>query len=401
MRKLPFILALALLLGLLIGRLLGPESGTGHLVESAEGETLAPRFALAHGEGLFLSWLEATPSSAMLHFARLGAEGLGERQTAARGGGWFVNFADRPALHLAAPGLWIAHWLERSGDAPYAYGIRLAFSRDAGQRWSPAGIPHPDLPSEFGFVSHLRWPDGRAGLVWLDGRDLNPASGVGAMALRHAFLDPDGRVRDERRLDPKVCECCATDALSTPEGPVVVYRGRDAEEIRDVRLVHALGGAWSAPRTVHTDRWQMPACPVNGPRIASAGASLAVAWFTAAKERPRILLAFAPAPDAPYSPPLEVAAGADLIGRVALAGAPDGRLWLLYLREAEADLQVELVAFRASGSLEARRTVGRAAGGRRGGFPELAYDPALGLWAAWTVEREGRRMVELRRLGPP
>lgn len=97
---------------------------------------------------------------------------------------------------------------------------------------------------------------------------------------------------------------------------------------------------------------------------------------------------------------MEIAAGDDLLGRVALAAAPDGRLWVSYLREAGKASFIELRAYGPGGIERPRETVAKAAG-RRAGFPELAYHPREGLWAAWTVERDGRRAIELRRLAGP
>ena len=44
--------------------------------------------------------------------------------------------------------------------------------------------------------------------------------------------------RDDERavLDARACDCCQTDAAMTSAGPVVVYRNRTEEEIRDIYI---------------------------------------------------------------------------------------------------------------------------------------------------------------------
>lgn len=401
MGKRAFILLAVLLGALVLAWLSRRPQPSVWLIAVADGEALAPRLSADDPDRPpILSWLEHRHDESALFYAPILEGRLGDAMKVARGRGWFVNWADRPAVRITSDGLTIAHWLERSGKQPYAYGIRMALAADGGA-FAPPFSPHPWLPSEFGFVSHLRWPDDTLGVVWLDGRALGEQAGEGAMQLRHAAFDRSGRLLREEVLDDRVCECCSTDALSTPQGPVVVYRGREEGEIRDIRLVRAREGRWQAPITVHPDRWRIAACPVNGPRITALGEGLAVAWFTAAEDRPRLLLAIAPTPEAPFAAPLEIAAGDDLLGRVALAAAPDGRLWVSYLREAGEAALIELRAYGPGGIERSRETLAKAAAGRRAGFPELAYHPREGLWAAWTVERDGRRAIELRRLSGP
>src|SRR5918997_1373150 len=216
--------------------------------------------------------------------------------------GCHQNTADAPAAR-ATPGPQAAlavHWLVKSGAGTYAYDVNVARSKDGGKTWGRAVVPHTDgTKTEHGFVSLLPLPDGRLGAVWVDGRALKdlkeeheeqgplPVS----MQLRYAAIDEHGKLSDEAVLDERICECCQTAAVMTADGPVAAYRDRSDEEVRDVHLVRRQPGGWGAPRAVHEDRWQVKACPVNGPQLAAEGRRVALAWFTGEGDRPRVQVA--------------------------------------------------------------------------------------------------------------
>ena len=46
------------------------------------------------------------------------------------------------------------------------------------------------------------------------------------------------------------------------------------------------------PATAVSDGWMIAGCPVNGPALDADGERVALAWFTAAGEAPRVQLAF-------------------------------------------------------------------------------------------------------------
>ena len=60
------------------------------------------------------------------------------------------------------------------------------------------------------------------------------------MALRTARVELGpvfGVVGASEELDPKVCDCCQTAAAVTDDGPVVVYRNRSDQELRDISAI--------------------------------------------------------------------------------------------------------------------------------------------------------------------
>jgi hypothetical protein len=111
------------------------------------------------------------------------------------------------------------------------------------------------------------------------------------MSLMHTTIGPDRKLGKEVLLDGRVCERCQTSAAPTPDGMAVVYRDRSEKEVRDISIVRLKDGQWSEPQQLSKDGWEIQGRPVNGPAISSAGRNLAVAWFTAARDQPRVYAA--------------------------------------------------------------------------------------------------------------
>ncbi|MEM6454460.1 MAG: hypothetical protein AAF772_05140 [Acidobacteriota bacterium] len=287
-----------------------------------------------------LTWLEPIAQGHRLrHASRApGAEAWSSPTTVAEGPAFFANWADLPraaALPGSDDGL-VAHWLDDLGDDVYAYGARLAHRGSPDASWTPRGWLHDDTSAaEHGFVSYA--VDGNAlRAFWLDGRGM-PANGP--MQLRTATLGRDGAPSASALVDSRVCECCATSAVATADGPRIAYRGRSDEEIRDIYVARppdpdgepTAADASSWPRVrVHDDDWRIGGCPVNGPAIATTGAHLAVAWFTGADGRPRVQLAWSDDDGRSFAPPI-VIDNDDPLGRVMVAPAGSDAVVVVWL----------------------------------------------------------------------
>ena len=112
------------------------------------------------------------------------------------------------------------------------------------------------------------------------------------MTLRAAIVFEDGTIDYDTLIDERVCDCCQTSGTMTSSGPVITYRDRSDEEIRDMSVVRKVNGSWSAPAAINNDEWEITGCPVNGPRMTSFSNGLAVAWFTAAGGKAQVKVAF-------------------------------------------------------------------------------------------------------------
>jgi hypothetical protein len=355
---------------------------------------------------LLLSWIESgNPGTHTLKLATFDGKAWSAPQEIAHGDNWFVNWADTPHVTATGDGALWAHWLRQSAQAAYAYDVVLSRSADGGRTWSaPIKVNDDGTPTEHGFVS--LWPQSKnsIGVAWLDGR--NTAGGghgehdahAGAMSLRAAVFGPALERSDESELDPRTCDCCQTDAAMTARGPLLVYRDRDGNEIRDIVTTRFDDGAWTLPRKVHDDRWKMPACPVNGPAVAAQGTQAWVAWYTAAGDTPRLRLARSQNAGDDFLPPVEVDSGAQVQGRVGIAVADDS-VWVSWAREDGEGQTLWLVRHDAAlGKQLQRIQVAKLQGrGRATGFAQLAVRPE-GAYLVWTDVVDGKPQLQGARV---
>lgn len=259
--------------------------------------SVAPALTQHPSGGVVLSWTEPLGDGHALRYSIFDGS-WSDARTIARGDGWFVNWADFPAVTISADGRWIAHWLQREGEGTYAYGVRVVVSDDDGVSWSQPITPHRDgTLTEHGFVAHYPTEEG-FGLVWLDGRNMTGAGhdghgghGAGGMTLRHALVAMDGTLSEELVLDDLTCDCCLNDVALGRDGPLVVYRDRTESEVRDIGILLRDAAGWTGPSIVHDDGWEIAACPVNGPVITTVADQVTVSWFTAARGQARMMLA--------------------------------------------------------------------------------------------------------------
>ena len=350
---------------------------------------MAPEWG-ATEDGIFLTWLEPDdPENRERFTLRVSQyeDGLwSEPQNIHGGPGFFANWADLPALTRDADGGLVAHWLGMLGEDTYAYGVHLARSGDDGASWTAAGLLHDDAtPTEHGFVSWVPSPDGLHAF-WLDGRGMKDG---GPMTLRTTRLGADGP-EPSVLLDDRVCECCSTDAAWTSNGPVVVYRDRDGEEVRNIGVVRATPNGWSEPTVLHDDGWQIHGCPVNGPAIAADGDRVAVAWFTVHHGASRVQVAFSNDGGASFGEPV-LLDGDGPLGRVDLALDSAGDAHVLWLARQEDSGEIRLRRVTAAGELGDTRVVTQTSQSRSAGVPRLLRHEDRFL-VAWVEDAKPSRL---------
>lgn len=316
--------------------------------------------------------------------------------TIAQGNDWFVNWADTPHVIVLDDGSLWAHWLQRNGKGVYDYGIALTRSADSGASWSdPVRIEPKGSIGDYGFVS--MWQNSRSelGMAWLDSRqkakseDAHDHSehGEGRMMLRAAVFDSGMQRSIEWPLDPSTCDCCTTSSALTSKGPVLVYRGRSDDEIRDTRLVRFDGKRWTAPKDVHADGWKFAGCPVNGPAVVAKGNEVWVAWYTEAEGKPSLRLARSQDAGHSFASPLKMAEGEGVLGRAALAMEGDS-VWLVWLVERGVgakgqELWLARINAKTGVVAEKKNIASIGARGRATGLPRIqARDGAA--WIVWT-----------------
>lgn len=368
-----------------------------------------PNLAATEG-GVVLSWLEpAGEGQWSLRLATLEGDGFGPARTVVTRDDLFVNWADFPSVVHLADGRLAAHWLQRGAEGGYDYGVRVALSSDRGESWSEPWTPHEDgTPTEHGFVSMWSTDEGALGLLWLDGRhyaDAPSAPATNEMGLRHRMLSPDGVPGPEIEVDARICDCCQTSVAETDDGWVAVYRDRTADEVRDIYATRLVDGQWTEGRPVHRDGWTIDACPVNGPSVAAAGRRVAVAWFTAASDVPRVEVAFSDDGGAFFREPVRVDSG-DPIGRVDVQLDASGDALVTWLeRTAEgAEVRLRRVVAGSDASEAAAGSplvIARTEAARAAGFPRTAWLPDGRLVVAWTHLEGEESGVRVAVVEPP
>jgi hypothetical protein len=191
------------------------------------------------------------------------------------------------------------------------------------------------------------------------------------MTLRHATFSQAGMAGPDVLVDDRVCDCCQTDIAVTSDGPVLVYRDRSEDEVRDISVSRLIGGEWTAPSPVHEDGWVIPGCPVNGPSAAARGRDLAVAWFTAAQDTARVRVAFSSDAGETFAAPVRIDDG-DPVGRADVLMLESGQALVTWLERTDggAEVRVRLVA--PDGETGPSRTVASSSAERASGFPRMA-----------------------------
>ncbi|MBT8181662.1 MAG: hypothetical protein KJO53_08745, partial [Eudoraea sp.] len=221
-------------------------------------------------------------------------------------------------------------------------------------------------------------------ITWLDGRNTQEKvdGSRGAMTLRAAKVSAYGEVHNDTVLDSRTCDCCQTSAAITTNGPVVIYRDRSEEEIRDISIVRNVAGKWTAPKTIYPDNWLIKGCPVNGPRATSLGNNLAVAWFTAAKDRPKVNLVFSNDGGISFDNPIQID-DATAIGRVDVLLLEKGIAIVSWMQMEDKGAVLKAVKADSSGNMGEPILIARLESSRSTGFPqmELVGD---NVYFAWT-----------------
>jgi hypothetical protein len=369
-------------------------------VPAASG-SVGPNLAAGPDGTVILSWIEPEGDRHRLRYSVLADGAWGDPREVSEGTDWFVNWADFPSVVPLSETLWAAHWLVRQPAGGYAYDVMLSLSQDGGVTWAEPVMPHDDAtPTEHGFVSIFRHGDA-AGLLWLDGRNMIPESahddGINGMTLRAATIGADMTITNAAQVDGLICDCCQTDVAVTDAGPIAVYRNRTEDEVRDIYVARMNNDEWQPGRPVADDGWNIAGCPVNGPAVAAAGRRVAVAWFTAADDRPRVRVARSDDGGAGFSAPVAVV-NEGVLGRVGVALLPGDRLAVSWLCRPAANNAA--VCLRTVSPTGERGPVHVLSGDQH--VPAFSVPQLLqsGDWlvSAWTVEVQGETGISSGRI---
>lgn len=358
----------------------------------------SPDLSIAPDGRLLLSWINQTQGRRnALQFGSYTDKGGWQSQprTVAIGQSLMANWEDTPHLRGTPDGALWMQWLQADATSPMAYDTVLARSRDGGMSWTQlTRVNNDGKAAGHGYAA--MWAEGEdsLGIAWLDGREKASAHGEkydpdGSMQLRTLNFDHDLERGAEIELDGKTCDCCQTDAAVTTKGPLVVYRDRSDDDIRDIAVVRRIAGKWGAPVSVHADGWKIAGCPVNGPAIAASGNDAVVAWYSEAGGTPALRLARTTDAGDTFAPPVVVESGKQVLGRVDVAvGAKQA--WVSWLSETHGAQTLMLARYTRDLSRELERIeIAKLEGrGHATGSPKLVVD-STAAWLVWTDVIDG------------
>ena len=353
-------------------------------------------YLFTDGKNLLLSFVSEKGGLSTLYFSKLDAENWSTPEVIVSGADWFINWADYPQIAKNGEN-YIAHFLQKSDTATYAYDVKTTQKKESDSWSKPLKIHNDTTKTEHGFVSYLPIGDSQFLVNWLDGRNTNGGSHshAGAMSLRSAIVNPDGSLENEFLIDDRVCDCCQTSSAMTANGPVVVYRDRSEDEVRDISIVRIEDGNWSTPVSIHNDNWQIHGCPVNGPRVDAMDNVVAVAWFTAAEDESKVNLAFSTNNGVDFNKPMRLDSG-NPIGRVDVALIDSQNAVVSWVEVVEDSTYIKFRNATVNGELGEIKTLTNTSKSRGSGFPQMAVFKNE-VYFAWTIDENKIKNIKTTR----
>jgi hypothetical protein len=248
-----------------------------------------------------MSWVE---SDTLKYAIRKGTQ-WSEPRTIASKRHFFHHPAELPEVIAMPNGAFMAHWIETPKPDSEAEFVFVSASRD-GVKWTaPAQGQRDKSDVEHGLASMVSNGDGTASVFFLQSLKGPDAP----TSLMRSVIGADGNEIKEETLDSDVCECCPTATAKTARGLIVVYRDHTKDDIRDIGVTRFENGRWTSPKIVYPDKWQVDACPVNAGAVAAKGDKVAVSWYTAADDKPRVELSLSPDSGADFSKATVISTG--------------------------------------------------------------------------------------------
>ena len=342
---------------------------------------------VSNNGNLSLTWISSDEDmNSILNFRQFKNDGWSNTLSLAEGSDWFVNWADFPT-HAISGDQVLTSYLKKSASGTYTYDIFLSLHKLSGEKVKEDFILNTDgFKAEHGFVS-IASNDNEGFLVtWLDGRNTVKKDEKGnhkPMTIRFAEITNAGDIINETELDSSVCDCCQTSMTYTNKGPMVVYRDRSEEEVRDIYFTRNINEVWESPIPVHNDGWVIYGCPVNGPKVVSNSDNIAVSWFTVSDGIPKVNLSFSESYGSSFSSPIKIN-DLSAIGRVDTAFLNEKEVIVSYMEGDDDGTYLRIKKVSIDGIVSKPITISKIDGGRGTGVPQLEIlDDEI--FIVWTV----------------
>lgn len=337
---------------------------------------------------LFMSWVEERDSISLLYFSTLENGDWTEPIEVNSGNDWFINIADFPIIAENNGNILINH-LQNPVNAKDNYDVKINVFSWETNKWKKNILLHNDgTASEHGFVSAVPYGESSFYVIWLDGRNTivktagHDTPGGPPMSLRGRVVHADGTMEPSVELDDRVCDCCQTSMVSIDNAPVFVYRDRTDAEVRDIARIGFYHDSFSQPKTVYNDDWKISGCPVSGPAIAAYKNNVAVAWFTAVNNLPKVRLAFSEDKGETFGMPIQINNN-DTMGGVDVVMISENTAVVSWVENVGDETMIQTMRVSADGSKGFPVTISKSSFNRSSGTPQLELADNS-LYAAWT-----------------
>jgi hypothetical protein len=349
---------------------------------------------------LSLTWISSDEDmNASLNFRQFKDENWTDPQTFAVGSNWFVNWADFPT-HAISGDQVLTSYLKKSASGTYTYDVFLSLHKLSGKKIKEDFILNTDgFKAEHGFVSIVAKDNEGFFVTWLDGRNTVKKDSEGnskPMTIRFAEITNTGDIINETELDSSVCDCCQTSMTLTDKGPLVVYRDRSKEEVRDIYVTRNINDKWENPRPVNNDGWVIYGCPVNGPKVVSNSKNLAVSWFTVLDGNPTVNLSFSESYGLSFGGPIKIN-DLNAIGRVDTAFLNEKEVIVSYMEGDDVGTYLRIRKVSIDGKVSEPITISKIDSGRGTGVPQLEIvdDEIFIVWTVYNNEKNQLKTVRL------
>jgi hypothetical protein len=133
---------------------------------------------------------------------------------------------------------------------------------------------------------------------------------------------------------------------------------------------------------VHEDNWQIAGCPVNGPSVSAKNEQVAVAWFTAKDDTPKVQLALSSDSGTSFTAPVLVASP-ETNGRVGTALLDSGKIIVSWIDTSSIEAKIMLSVFSSEAELLQQVEVANTSASRRSGFP-IIESVGESVYVSWT-----------------
>jgi hypothetical protein len=290
-------------------------------------------------------------------------------------------------------------------------------SKDGGRTFSRSAIvPGSDAPGARGWEDATSGSSGAVHAVWLDHRAMAPPPGTPAGTHVHGAGAADGYAMAQRssvytsilgqpdsirEVAKGVCFCCKTAIVTGADGTVyAAWRNVYPGSIRDIAtsVSHDGGRTFSDPVKVSDDRWELNACPDDGPAMATDRASrLHIVWptlVTDSKGAPSLALFYATSSDGRTFSPRQRLPTEGVPHHPQIAVDSSGAATIAWDETGRGPRQVVVAtvpAGRGTPRISRTGTLGE------GTYPVLA-GTSEGVAVAWTAGPEGQGVVQVQRL---